>query len=117
MAIMTEKEKMLLGELYNAGDEELKRDRAKAKELCYRFNNLEPDKDEERLKILQELFQTDEEKIHIEPSFYCDYGYNIKIGKNFYANHNCVILDVNTVTIGDNVMFGPAVQVYTATHP
>lgn len=113
---MAEKEKMLAGELYYSDDEELVRDRARAKRLCKKFNDLEPDKAKERLEVLQELFETDT-IVYIEPSFYCDYGYNIKPGKNFYANHNCIILDVNTVTIGDNVMFGPAVQVYTATHP
>jgi maltose O-acetyltransferase len=107
---------MLAGELYDPSDEELVADRARAKKLCKKFNDLEPGQKEERIDVLQELFQSDQE-MHIEPSFYCDYGYNIQFGDNFYANHNCIILDVNTVTIGDNVMFGPAVQVYAATHP
>lgn len=107
---------MLTGELYDPSDEELVQDRSRAKKLCWKFNNLKPDQDQQKLSVLQELFQTNK-KMHIEPDFYCDYGYNIKFGDSFYANHNCVILDVNTVTIGDNVMFGPAVQIYTATHP
>jgi acetyltransferase-like isoleucine patch superfamily enzyme len=113
---MTEKEKMLAGMFYNPMDEELFKDRQKAKRLCYRFNSIEPDKYDDRQAILKELFQT-ENDCYIEPNFFCDYGYNIQIGKNFYANHNCIILDVNKVKIGDNVMFAPNVQVYTATHP
>ncbi len=112
----TEKEKMLAGELYDAEDEELVADRERAKKLCQKFNNLATDDYEARTEVLKELFQIDHE-CYIEPTFYCDYGYNINLGENFMANHNCVILDVNTVTIGDNVMFGPNVQVYTATHP
>lgn len=113
---MTEKEKMLTGELYNAADKELVNDRERAKKLCRKYNNIEPDEYNKRTSLLKELFQTDKE-CYIEPNFYCDYGYNIKPGDNFYVNHNCVILDVNTITIGNNVLFGPNVQVYTATHP
>ena len=112
----TEKEKMLAGEMYNAGDIELIKDRLIAKKLCYKYNNLAPDAKEKKKLVLQELLST-EQSPYIEPDFYCDYGYNIKVGENFYANHNCVFLDVNTITIGNNVMIGPAVQIYTATHP
>lgn len=107
---------MLAGEMYDPQDKELVEDRLKAKKLCYRYNNLAPQEGEERKFILKELFQTDE-KPYIEPNFYCDYGYNINLGENFYANHNCVLLDVNRIRFGDNVMLGPAVQIYTATHP
>ncbi|MGM0509334.1 MAG: sugar O-acetyltransferase [Fusobacteriota bacterium] len=113
---MTEKEKMLAGKLYDPMDEVLFRDRKRAKRLCKEYNDLEPDNLEARFKLLKKLLKTDK-NCHIEPSFYCDYGYNIEVGENFYANHNCIILDVNRVIIGDNVMFGPNVQVYTATHP
>jgi len=116
MGELTEKEKMLAGLPYISSDEELVRDRERAKKLCKKFNDLEPDKYEERKAVLKELFKT-EQNCYIEPNFFCDYGYNIEIGKNIYANHNCVILDVNKVKIGDNVMFGPNVQIYTATHP
>lgn len=116
MSILTEKEKMLAGMPYNSLDKELSEDRLRAKKLCKKFNEMEPDKFEERKAILNELFKTDQ-NCYIEPNFFCDYGYNIEIGKGFYANHNCVILDVNKVKIGNNVMFGPNVQVYTATHP
>lgn len=113
---MTEKEKMLAGMFYNAADEELFDDRIRAKKLCKKFNELNPEAFKEREAILKELFQT-ENKCYIEPNFFCDYGYNIEIGQNFYANHNCIILDVNKVKIGNNVLFAPNVQVYTATHP
>ena len=113
---MTEKEKMLAGMAYNASDPQLVEDRKRAKKLCKKYNDLDPDNYEERKKVLAELF-TREHDAYIEPNFFCDYGYNIHIGKRFYANHNLVILDVNTVTIGDNVMLAPNVQIYTATHP
>lgn len=112
----TEKEKMLAGEMYNPQDNELAEDRLRAKKLCHKYNNLSPDAGEKKKLILQELFKT-EQSPYIEPNFYCDYGYNINFGGHFYANHNCVLLDVNTITIGNNVMLGPAVQIYTATHP
>ncbi|HCW04601.1 MAG TPA: maltose O-acetyltransferase [Clostridium sp.] len=116
MSKLSEKEKMLAGIAYLASDEELVKDRERAKKLCKKFNSLEPDNYEEREAVLKELLKT-EESCYIEPNFFCDYGYNIEIGKNFYANHNCIILDVNKVKIGNNVMFAPNVQVYTATHP
>lgn len=112
----TEKEKMLAGELYNPQDKQLVEDRLRAKKLCYRYNNLAPTAEEKKKFLLKELFETEKEP-YIEPDFYCDYGYNIIVGENFYANHNCVFLDVNTIIFGNNVMLGPAVQIYTATHP
>ena len=113
---MTEKEKMIQRLGYDAADVELTEDRKRARILCHKFNHLVPGNREEALAVLRELFQT-EESPYMESNLFCDYGYNIKIGKNFYANYNCTILDVNTVTIGDNVMFAPNVQTYTATHP
>ncbi len=113
---MTEKELMLAGELYDASDDELVKDRFKAKTICQKYNQLLPENISEKEELLKELFNSNEE-CTIEANFQCDYGYNIKFGKNFYMNHNCVILDVNTVTFGDDVMIGPNVQIYTATHP
>ncbi len=112
----TEKAKMLAGKLYNPEDQELFEARLRAKKLCQKYNNLGPAAEDKKKSLLQELFKTEREP-KIEPNFYCDYGYNITLGENFYANHNCVFLDVNTITIGNNVMLGPAVQIYTATHP
>lgn len=113
---MTEKEKMLAGMFYNPMDAQLFTDRQRAKKLCKEFNDMAFDKLDQRITLIKELFQT-ENTCYMEPIFFCDYGYNIEIGKNFYANHNCTILDVNKVKIGDNVMFAPNVQIYTATHP
>jgi maltose O-acetyltransferase len=113
---MTEKEKMIAGEMYDPMDQELKRDREKAHELCYTYNQLAPSEKSKKKEILKELFNT-EKNCYIEPNFRCDYGYNISFGKNFYMNFDCVILDVNKVTFGDNVMIAPKVQIYTATHP
>ena len=101
---------------YCAMDKELVREREYAKKLCYEFNMTDPSNYDRRKSLLQKLFRTDKD-CYVEPQFYCDYGYNIIIGKSFYANHNCVILDVNTVKFGNNVLLGPAVQVCTALHP
>lgn len=113
---MTQKEIMLKGEYYDSSDAELVKDRKNAKKLCKSFNDLDTEDKETKQKILKELFQTNETP-HIEPNFWCDYGYNIKFRKNFYSNHNLTILDVNTVTFGENVLCGPNVQIYTAGHP
>lgn len=113
---MTEKEKMLAGLLYLSADPELINDRLRSKVICNQLNTLSPEKIEERKLLINDLFQAKTD-CFIEPVFFCDYGYNIKLGKSVYINHNCVILDVNTVTIGDNVMLAPNVQIYTATHP
>ena len=113
---MTEKEKMLAGQSYDAWDEVLVAERKRAKRVCYSFNKSNPDELEERMAPLKDLLNCKGEA-HIEPDFYCDYGYNIELGKNFYSNHHLTILDVCKVTIGDNVLFGPHVMVTTATHP
>ena len=112
----SEKEKMLLGELYNANDPQLVKDREEARSLTYEFNNTKPCEKEKRNKILKDLIKTGG-NLYIEPPFNCDYGYNIEVGENFFANYGCIILDVSKVTIGNNVLLGPNVQIYTATHP
>ncbi len=113
----TEKEKMLTGEMYDAMDPQLVTERRRARELCNALNDSHDAERELRERILMELFGTVGDAIWIEPPFYCDYGTNITLGSNVYFNFNCVILDPASVTIGDNAMFGPAVQIYTATHP
>jgi maltose O-acetyltransferase len=112
----TEKAKMLAGELYNPLDPELSRERQRCRDLCARLNQSSEDQPEERRRILADLFghSTD---AWIQPPFYCDYGTNIKLGAKVFFNFNCVVLDVTPVVIGDNVLFGPAVQIYAATHP
>ena len=113
----TEKEKMLGGELYNALDETLIKERENARRLTRLFNGTVETDYEKRTKILKELLGSMGEKIYIETNFRCDYGYNIHVGENFYANFDCVILDVCKVQIGDNCFMAPGVHIYTATHP
>jgi len=113
---MREKEKMLSGKLYFSMDRELVKERNNAKKLCLEFNRTAPLEQKKRKKILKKLLG-ESNNCYIEPPFYCDYGYNIKLGNNFYANHNCVILDVNTVRIGNDVLLGAGVHICTASHP
>jgi maltose O-acetyltransferase len=117
MTDKTEKEKMLAGEYYNAMDSQLDAERTHARRLTHRLNVTEYGDPEAAAKILKALIPESGENIWIEPPFYCDYGYNIKLGSNVFFNFNCVVLDVTPVTIGSNVLFGPNVQIYTATHP
>lgn len=114
---MDEKEKMILGELYYANNEELVKERVKAKDLCYEYNNLKPSQEKERKEVLKKLLGNTKENFLIEQPFICDYGYNIEIGENFYANHNLTILDCNKVKFGDNVFIAPNCSFYTAGHP
>ena len=115
---MTEKEKRDLGQLYDANyDRELMNERIKVKELCFKYNNIEPSKVNERTKLIKEILGNTKEKLLIEPNFYCDYGYNISVGENFYMNHNGVILDGAKVEFGNNVFIGPNCGFYTAGHP
>ncbi len=116
LAMKSEKEKMLSGELYDALDPELTHERARCRELCKLLNDSAEDVPDERKRILSELFGTAVDAI-IQPPFYCDYGTNITLGSKVYFNFNCVVLDVMPVVIGDNTLIGPAVQIYTATHP
>jgi len=113
----TEKEKMIAGELYNASDPQLAAERRRCRLLFKQLNDSRDDEVELRREILKELLGAHGDNLWIEPPFYCDYGRNISVGRNVYLNFNCVILDVAPVRLGDNVMFGPNVQVYTATHP
>lgn len=113
----TEKEKMLAGKLYNAGDPELVNDRVNARRLTRLYNEtLETDL-ESRTELLKTLFGSTGESLYIEPTFRCDYGSNIHVGENFYANFDCVFLDVCEIRIGDNCFVAPGVHIYTATHP
>lgn len=112
-----EKDKMLRGDLYNAEDEQLMKERMFCKKLCHEFNQLSPDNVKKKKEIIKKLFKSTKNEFHIEPSFWCDYGYNIEIGENFYANHNLVILDPAPVKFGDNVFIGPNCGFYTAGHP
>ncbi len=114
---MKEKEKMVAGLDYNPFDAELSCDRICAKTLCQTYNQISPKEFETRKKYIKKIFGKVGEHPFIEPNFFCDYGYNIEIGDNFYANHNLVILDCTKVKMGNNVWIGPNCGIYTATHP
>ncbi|CAG8528751.1 acetyltransferase [Rhizophagus irregularis] len=120
--MLSEKEKALAGLPYSGFSEELINDRFKAREILYKFNNSKPirfktDEYRERENIFRQLFGSVGKDVEIEPPFYCDYGYNIHIGDNFFCNFNCTILDCNKVEIGDRVLFGPNVSLYPVSHP
>lgn len=115
---MSEKEKMLAGELYDANnDKELINDRCSVKVKCFEYNNIRPDDFNNRNNIMKTILGKINGDFLIEQPFICDYGYNIEIGKNFYSNHNLTILDGNKVKFGDNVLVGPNCSFYTAGHP
>ena len=114
----TEKNKMIAGLIYDANyDQELIDARADAKELCYDFNHARPSEEAKRQDIIRQLLGKTGKEFEITGPFYCDYGFNIEIGENFYANHNLVILDGAKVTFGDNVFVAPDCGFYTAGHP
>ena len=108
---------MLSGELYNALDPELSKERLRTRLLIKELNDSREDQAEVRAHILKELIPHADEGLWIQPPFYCDYGTNIIIGEKVFFNFNCVVLDVMQVKIGSRTLFGPNVQVYTATHP
>jgi len=113
----TEMEKMLAGELYDPLDLELVRARSRARDLCQDLNATREQDQDTRRTILRALFGRGGESVWMQPPFFCDYGSNIRLGERVFFNFNCVVLDVCPVTIGDYTLFGPAVQIYTATHP
>lgn len=112
----TEKQKMLAGELYWAAEPSLVEERRRSRRLTRLYNSTTEDELEQRSQILQTLFGKIGENTEIEPPFYCDYGSNIHAGDRLYMNFGCVILDCNTVHIGDDVLCAPYVQIYTAYH-
>ncbi|MBL8747415.1 MAG: sugar O-acetyltransferase, partial [Phycisphaerae bacterium] len=113
----TEREKMLAGELYVASDPELTALRLRCRTLTDRLNASRADHVSERAAIIRELFGSIGERFEIEPTFRCDYGFNIHAGDGLYMNFDCVILDVREVRIGRSCFMGPGVHIYTATHP
>lgn len=113
----SEREKMLAGDLYDPLDPTLVQEREVARDLCQALNATREGDTKERRRILQKLFGSGGEQVWMQPPFYCDYGSNIHLGTKCFFNFNCVVLDVCEVRIGDHTLFGPAVQIYTATHP
>ncbi|MDB6139679.1 MAG: maltose O-acetyltransferase [Verrucomicrobiaceae bacterium] len=112
----SEKDKMLAGELYDPLDPQLCDERRCCRDLCKVFNDTREDQSALRKQLIDELLGQSTDA-WIQPPFYCDYGTNITLGSKVFFNFNCVVLDVMKVSIGSNVLFGPAVQIYAATHP
>ena len=108
---------MLAGELYDPLDQELVSARDRARDLCQDLNATRERDREARRSILKQLFGQGGESVWMQPPFFCDYGSNILLGERVFFNFNCVVLDVCVVKIGDFTLFGPSVQLYTATHP
>jgi len=108
---------MLAGELYDPMDAELVAARARARELCRELNDTGEAEQDRRRELLRRLFGAGGDTVWMQPPFYCDYGSNIELGERVFFNFNCVVLDVCAVSIGEYSLFGPAVQIYTATHP
>ena len=114
---MNQKERMLAGLPYRAWMDGLSEERLENKKRIFRFNQLPPEAEKEQNELIKEILGKTGERIHIEAPFRCDYGYNIEVGENFYANYNLTILDVGRVRIGDNAQIAPNVSIYTAGHP
>ncbi len=115
---MTEKEKIKYGILYDANyDPELVKERRNASILCHRFNHLSPEQEKEADELLTRLLGKRGKNCFILPDFWCDYGYNIEVGENFFANHGCVMLDGAKIKFGDNVFIAPQCGFHTAGHP
>jgi maltose O-acetyltransferase len=117
MAQPSEKEKMLAGELYRSTGPELVGERRAAQRLLARYNATGPDNSAGRTALLHELLGAVGDGADIQPRFHCDYGYNIRLGRNCFINYNCVFLDCAAIEIGDDLQMAPAVQLYTAYHP
>lgn len=118
VTVMTEKEKMLAAVLYDANnDNALTAERLRCKDMCWAYNQLKPSDREKQQLLMKKLLGKTGKDFYILAPFWCDYGYSIKIGENFFANHNCVILDCAEVIFGDNVFIGPNCGFYTAGHP
>ncbi len=114
---MTQKERMLAGLPYKAWLDGLSEERLENKKRIYQYNHLPPEQWGEQTELLKQIFGKTGENICVEAPFHCDYGYNIQVGENFYANYNLTILDVGKVRIGKNVLIAPNVSIYTAGHP
>lgn len=114
---MDHKERMLANLPYKAWLDGLSEERLENKKKIFKYNNLEPGNPEEKDRLIKDILGKCGDYINIEPPFFCDYGYNIEIGENFFANYNFTVLDVGKVRIGENVQVAPNVSIYTAGHP
>jgi maltose O-acetyltransferase len=113
----SEKEKMLAGELYRPNDPQIQADQAAARSWLARYNAAVNRSLEQQRELLREHFAAVGDGCVVRPPFYCDFGFNIRLGSEVFLNFNCVILDVVSVEIGDGTQIGPAVQIYAADHP
>ena len=114
---MDQKERMLSGLPYKAWMDGLKEERYENRKKIFKYNNLDPDDIAEQDRLIKEILGKTGEHIKIEAPFHCDYGYNIEVGENFFANYNLTVLDVGKVKIGKNAQIAPNVSIYTAGHP
>ena len=114
---MNQKERMLANLPYKAWMDGLKEERLENRKKIYEYNNLPPERWGEKTALIKEILGKTGESISIEAPFHCDYGYNIEVGENFFANYNLIVLDVGKVRIGDNAQIAPNVAIYTAGHP
>ena len=114
---MNQKERMLAGLPYKAWLDGLAEERLENKKRIYKYNNLPPEAEKEQDALIKEILGKTGENVHIEAPFHCDYGYNIEVGENFFANYNLTVLDVGKVRIGKNAQIAPNVSIYTAGHP
>ena len=114
---MNHKDRMIAGLPYKPWLDGLEEERDACKNMVYEYNNLRPNNWDEKDELLRKILGKAGTDVYIETPFHCDYGYNIEIGDNFFANYNLIILDVAKVVIGSNVMMGPNVAIYTASHP
>ncbi|MBO9659276.1 MAG: sugar O-acetyltransferase [Chitinophagaceae bacterium] len=113
---MTQKELMLSGQEYNYKDDQLDAERLFAEDLVTQYNQAGPQEIDKRNAILKKLLGSQKGNVFVKQPFYCDYGYNIHIGADFFSNFNFTVLDEAKVTIGDNVLVGPNVSIYTVNH-
>jgi maltose O-acetyltransferase len=115
--VKTERDKMLAGELYDPLDAELVAARSRARDLCQALNRTTDGDQDERRRLLRELFGAGGDSVWLQPPFFCDYGSNIELGERVFFNFNCIVLDVCPVRIGSFTLFGPGVQILTPMHP
>ena len=114
---MNHKERMLANLPYKAWMDGLEEERIENRKRIYEYNNLPPEQWDRKTELLKNILGKTGENVHINAPFHCDYGYNIEVGENFFANYNLIILDVAKVKIGDNAQIAPNVSIYTAGHP
>ena len=113
----TEREKMTAEEPFCTNDSQLMKDKKNARTLAEQYNHTTEEDNELRQELLHQIFGKCGEKIFIKPPFHCDYGYNIFLGENFFANFDCVFLDAAPITIGKNCLIGPQTGIYAVGHP